>query len=178
MIKQHLWAPWRLEWIQRAHRSSAKNKSTACPFCRIKKEKPSYKNLVLYRDSDLMVVMNLYPFNAGHLLVIPTRHIGDPGDIDTRTWQRLSAAVRACLPLLKKAYRSQGHNVGLNLGSAAGAGIPKHLHWHIVPRWQGDVNFMPAISEVKVIPSHMKKIYLDLKPHFADFSQRLKHGIL
>ena len=163
-----LWAPWRLAYIK----DGARPKS-ACPFCSLPRTTPSEKNLVLYRDNRISVLMNKFPYNPGHLLVIPRKHVGDPTELDSETWTALNAALQAATAILKKVMNPQGFNLGMNVGAAAGAGIPKHLHWHILPRWGGDTNFMPLLAETKTIPTHNATVYKQLKPFFSSFDKKL-----
>lgn len=165
--RDNLWAPWRLEYIK-----SNKDKS-GCPFCLALKEKPSYKNLVLFKDQDIAVIMNKFPYNPYHLLVIPTKHFADLSEIPSKTSAKLSLAVIRSYENLLKIVKCEGANIGINLGSAAGAGIPGHLHWHIVPRWHSDTNFMPVIGETKAIPTHNRKAYQTLCKVFDGFADQL-----
>lgn len=161
-----LWAPWRLEYIKG-------ERDPGCPFCTGPAEGPKEDNLVLWTDKDISVVMNKFPYNPGHLLIIPRAHVANPGDLEARVWVKLSEAVRACLEILKEDSQPPGFNLGMNLGSSGGAGIPQHLHWHILPRWNGDTNFMPLIAETKALPIHNATVYRRLKPLFETFSTRL-----
>ncbi len=162
-----LWAPWRLEYIRN-------NKADdACPFCELPRLEPSDETLVLYRDEELFVILNKFPYNPAHLLVVPRAHRGRPEEIDPRAWMRLSLALRLTLETLEKAGGAPAFNVGLNLGSVAGGGIPGHLHWHIVPRWPGDSNFMPILAETKTLPTHNRQVWAELRPHFLDFGRKL-----
>lgn len=161
-----IWAPWRLAYIR-------DKKKKGCPFCALPKGKNSEANLVLWKDPDCFVIMNKFPYNPAHLLVIPRAHVSNPDELDPAVWRRVADAQRACLTILQEAYQPQGFNVGINLGAAAGAGIPSHLHWHIVPRWSGDTNFLPLIGETKALPVHNETVYRRLKPFFADFEKRM-----
>lgn len=161
-----LWAPWRLAYIKG-------KKTGGCPFCSLPRSAPSDKNLVLWKNNDFFVVMNKFPYNPAHLLVIPRAHVASPENLTPELWQTLSLGVRACVSVLKKAYAPHGFNIGMNLGQAGGAGIPKHLHWHILPRWTGDTNFMPLLGETKALPTHNETVYRQLKPHFRDFEKKL-----
>jgi len=163
-----LWAPWRGEWIQ-----NQKDPLRGCPFCELPCEEPSEENLVLYRDEWIFVVMNKFPYNPGHLMVIPRAHVGRPEDLPADTWSRLAKAVRLCTERLKGDSNPAGFNLGMNLGAAGGAGIPDHLHWHVLPRWNGDTNFMPLLAEAKALPFHNVTIYRRLKPLFEGFGQAL-----
>jgi len=116
-------------------------------------------NLILWRGTYVFVILNLYPYNNGHLMVVPYREVRHYEDLTEEEQIEMATTVNRCIRWLKHAMHPEGFNVGMNLGSAAGAGIPRHLHMHVVPRWSGDTNFMPAIGEVKVIPEALKDTY-------------------
>jgi ATP adenylyltransferase len=164
---QRMWAPWRLEYIQ------GQKTPQGCPFCELPKEEPSEENLLLYVDDEIFVVMNRYPYNPQHLLVIPRAHIGRPEDLPPAVWTKLSGALRLCVELLRQGSNPPGFNLGMNAGSVGGAGLPDHLHWHIVPRWAGDTNFMPVIAETKTLPVHNRSVWQTLRPRFLDFGRKL-----
>lgn len=150
------------------------HKDKGCPFCTMPRQKtPSEKNLVLWRDDRAAVIMNRFPYNPAHLLVIPRAHVAWPAELAPEDWQHVSDVLRACLDVLKNHHDPQGLNLGMNLGKAGGAGIPAHFHWHIVPRWPGDTNFFPLLAETKSIPVHNETIYRQLKPLFKGFEKRL-----
>lgn len=161
-----LWAPWRLEYVKG-------KRPEGCPFCEAPQEEPSPENLVLYKDNQVFVVMNKFPYNPGHLLVVPRAHVGDPLQLDPKVWLRCQMAVRGCIQILTQTLNPKGFNLGTNLGSAAGAGIPAHLHHHILPRWDGDTNFMPLIADTKALPTHNEKVYAELKSQFVGFASQL-----
>ena len=154
-----VWAPWRMEYIQ-------SEPSSECLFCRKYSEKKDPENYVLYRNELGFILLNLYPYNNGHLMVAPVRHIGDITDLNDKENTHLMNLVQKGVKALTGAYNPQGFNIGLNLGVVAGAGITDHIHIHIVPRWQGDTNFMPMLSETKVMPQYLQKTYKDLLPYF------------
>ncbi|HVJ63798.1 MAG TPA: HIT domain-containing protein [Bdellovibrionota bacterium] len=165
--RDNLWAPWRLEYIHK------KKLSDACPFCTALKQKPSVKNLVLYKDASVAVIMNKFPYNPYHLLVIPRAHAADLGDLPAEVSARLAKCVQKAYEAVREVVRFDGANIGINLGTAAGAGIPGHLHWHIVPRWNSDTNFMPILAETKAIPTHNAKVYESLSKVFDSFADRM-----
>lgn len=138
-----------------------------CVFCGLARAPISGRSLVLARDEHVQVVMNKYPYNTGHLLITPLAHGGSLADVDDRTLARMAWWQRRCVVILKEALGCQGFNLGLNHGAVAGAGIPDHLHWHVVPRWGGDVNFFPLIAETKVLPQTLAQTYTKLRPFFA-----------
>ncbi len=151
-----LWAPWRAKFVK-----SRKHKS--CIFCSKIKSKNDKKNLVLYRSKYNFVMLNLYPYTNAHLMVAPYRHVGDLEVLSKDELYELFDLVRKMVKVLKKIYKIDGCNIGINLGRAAGAGVEKHLHVHIVPRWFGDTNFMPVVSDTKVISESLQKTYKILK---------------
>jgi ATP adenylyltransferase len=141
---QRLWAPDRLSYV-------TGDKGEGCPFCRV----PSLSDadgLVLHRGATAYAVLNLYPYNPGHLMLVPYRHVADYADLTTAEVAEIGALTQQALAALRSASGAQGFNVGLNLGSVAGAGIAEHLHQHVVPRWGGDTNFMPVVGHARVLP--------------------------
>ncbi len=153
-----LWAPWRMKYIE----YEAIKKREECIFCSAATTENPEEKLVLHRTRFSVVVMNLYPYNTGHLLVAPKRHIASTEDLSEEELLDLFGLVNRCLKLLKAVFNPDGFNVGMNLGRVAGAGIEDHVHIHIVPRWNGDTNFMPVISNTKVIPEALKDTYMRL----------------
>lgn len=139
---------------------------TGCVFCECAKAEVGPDSLVLHRDDLVMVVMNKYPYNTGHLLIMPLEHIGNIWDLSEEVNTRLAHWLKKSAKILKDVLNCQGFNMGLNHGGVAGAGIPDHLHWHIVPRWGGDTNFFPLIAETKVLPETLEQTYLRLRPLF------------
>jgi ATP adenylyltransferase len=137
-----------------------------CVFCECEKAAVGPDSLVLVRDDLTMVVMNKFPYNTGHLLVMPREHIGQIWDLSEQVNARLAHWLRVSAKIVKQALNCHGFNMGLNHGAVAGAGIPDHLHWHIVPRWGGDTNFFPLIAEIKVLPATLEQTYEILRPHF------------
>jgi len=151
-----------MEYILKEKKAAKSNN----PFVELAGEKPSEENLVLYNNSKCMAVLNKFPYNNGHTLVLPTKEISNVEEIEPSLWIELSTLLKTSIEVVKTAMNCHGINVGLNLGSKAGAGIPEHLHWHIVPRWDGDTNFMPVIAETKCLPKHILTTYRELKPFF------------
>lgn len=151
-----IWAPWRKAYI----RPDQSKKQKGCLFCRLQSEKrKDAQNYVLQRTPHSFAVLNLYPYNNGHVLIVPARHVARLDQLNQEEkldWLELYEKVQAAI---EKAMKAQGFNVGLNLGPAAGAGIPKHLHLHIVPRWNGDTNFMPIVAEAKIISESLNATY-------------------
>lgn len=143
-------------------------KVEGCVFCNACRAGVGFKNLVLHKRKHAMVVMNKFPYNPGHLLVIPTRHVGEFENLKKSELYELQDLLRLSLKALRKAYDPAGFNVGLNLGAAAGAGIPEHLHYHVVPRWKGDTNFFPLLAETKVIVEDLESTFDRLLPFFKE----------
>ena len=154
---ENLWAPWRLSYVKR------EKKATGCVFCRSKKSKKDAKNLVLYRGKKCFVIMNLYPYNNGHIMVVPNRHVDDLTKLTPTESRELFELTIRFEKILRKELKAGGFNIGINLGEVAGAGIKTHLHMHIVPRWKGDTNFMPLIAQTKVISQTLESLYESLK---------------
>lgn len=151
-----LWAPWRIKFIK-------SKKQKGCIFCKKIKEKDDKKNYIVYRGKFCFVLLNIYPYNNGHLMVVPYRHISDISKLRKEEEIELFETIKKMVKILKKTHKIQGCNIGINLGKVSGAGIEKHLHIHIVPRWLGDTNFMPIISETKVISESLEKTYNIIK---------------
>lgn len=151
---QRLWAPWRETYV-----SKIPIKKKSCVFCRLLKDKQDEKNFVFIRQASAYGVLNLYPYNTGHCLIVPNRHVADISALSTRQYHQLMDLLCTTKRLLGKVFAPQGCNIGINVGPAAGAGIPGHVHIHIVPRWQGDHNFMPVVSDTRIIPQSLKSAY-------------------
>jgi ATP adenylyltransferase len=160
-----LWAPWRMEYIL-----APKDRSRTCIFCGVADASPAERRerLVVCTTDHAFVMLNRYPFAAGHLLVVPHEHRSNLDEIDPEVHDALFRLVRESATRLRRALKAEGLNVGLNLGAAAGAGIAEHLHAHIVPRWSGDTNFMPVLADVRVVPQALEKTRDHLEPFFAD----------
>lgn len=157
---KRLFSPWRSAYI--ASFKSAKP-SKGCLFCRIAKEKRDERDLVVWRGKHCLLVMNLYPYNSGHLMVVPYLHTSDISSIPDEANVEIMQAVVRGMKALVSVGGPQGFNFGANLGRAAGAGIDEHIHFHVVPRWSGDTNFMPVLADVKLISEDMRKSWKQLK---------------
>jgi len=155
-----LWAPWRMGYIL------AENKADGCIFCPGTDRSKDQERLILHVGPRTMVVMNRFPYNNGHLLVAPVRHISSLERLNQDETLGLLLMVRKSVEVLKQVIKPDGFNVGLNLGHVAGAGMENHMHFHIVPRWKGDTNFMTVIEDVRVIPEHIQATYAKLVPLF------------
>lgn len=152
MIQERLWAPWRREY----HRAP---RATGCVFCRATRSRDARAQMVIFRGRRVFALLNKYPYNAGHLMVAVNRHVGDLAQLTELETVELMVVAQRMIRQLKKCLSPQGFNMGVNLGRAAGAGIPKHLHMHIVPRWVGDTNFMPVIGGTKIMPISLDALY-------------------
>ncbi len=153
---KRIWAPWRIQYIKEPSPSG-------CIFCDKPKVDHDAENYILYRGRLNFVIMNAYPYNPGHLLVVPYRHIGRLEDMTAEERAELYDIVSRSVGVLRAETRTDSFNIGMNLGRAAGAGIADHIHTHIVPRWVGDNNFMPVIGDTRVISDSMQNIYNQLK---------------
>lgn len=155
-----IWAPWRIEYIE-------SEKEDACIFCTAG-EKDHEESLLLHSSPDAMVMLNRYPYNSGHIMVAPSRHVADIAELTPGESTGIMSMLARSKTALAGAMKPDGFNVGANLGSAAGAGIADHLHFHIVPRWNGDTNFMPVFADIKVMPEHLAGTWRKLAPYFTD----------
>lgn len=138
-----------------------------CVFCKVLRGIPSYKNLILYRGRLSYIVMNKYPYNSGHLMVIPNRHESEFTRLTHAEHAEMGELLSQSLAVLGKTMLPHGFNIGMNLGQVAGAGIRDHLHYHVVPRWQGDSNFMPVLADIRMVYEHMEETYDKLKRCFS-----------
>jgi ATP adenylyltransferase len=161
-----LWAPWRAEYIYCAAGQDS-TKRRHCLFCNLLKTKDDPKHLILHRGRRAFVVMNRFPYNNGHVMVAPSRHVATFEKLTAEEGAELFRLVQKSLAVLRRQLKPQGFNVGANLGRVAGAGVAGHVHIHIVPRWLGDVNFMPLLSETKVISEHLTETYDRLRKGFG-----------
>lgn len=168
MSGEVLWAPWRIEYIRGP-------KGQGCVFCEAQQGGDDRENLVLLRGARSFAILNRYPYTAGHLMVVPIRHVAGPEDLTpeeaAELWQQMVRAKAA----LQEVFHPDGFNVGFNLGHAAGAGVKDHLHLHVVPRWTGDTNFMPVLGAVRVISEHLTEIFDSLVGRLAAPSSRSDH---
>ena len=156
---KQLWAPWRMAFIKG-------HKPERCIFCAMAKENKDTENFILHRGENAFVIMNLYPYNHAHLMVCPYAHEKGIDLLPRETAAGMMEKVRLSVRVLRAALNPEGFNIGINMGKAAGAGIEDHVHIHIVPRWVGDTNFMPLLSEVKAMPEHLASTYEKLFPFF------------
>lgn len=156
---EHIWAPWRMEYI-------LKKKPEGCVLCEIPRQNNDEANHILYRGENNFIILNSYPYNPGHLMIVPYRHVASPEELTDQEIQEHGDIVRRSLGVLRQVFDPAGFNLGMNLGKVAGAGIAEHIHSHIVPRWQGDTNYMPVISGTRVIPEALAETYHKLEGKF------------
>ncbi|HTO91364.1 MAG TPA: HIT domain-containing protein [Candidatus Sulfotelmatobacter sp.] len=156
-----LWSPWRMEYIHRAGRERG------CLFCRVARRARDREDLVLARSPHGLLMLNRFPYNPGHLMVAARRHVGDFGSLTEPERLDLVSLTALAESALLAEYRPHGFNIGANLGRVAGAGFPGHLHLHVVPRWNGDVNFMPTIGETRVLPESLSRTWSRLRRAIA-----------
>lgn len=153
---KQLWAPWRMTFLD-------EKRPDGCIFCGLVKENDDEKNLIVHRAERVFVILNKYPYNNGHVMVIPFQHTNQVDDLSIETMTDLMVWGRQCQKALQEAYGPQGFNWGMNLGAAAGAGVKEHLHLHVVPRWNGDTNFMPVLADTKSMPQHLSESYKQIR---------------
>jgi ATP adenylyltransferase len=153
---EHIWAPWRIEYILQP-------KGDGCFLCEKPKEDNDELNLILWRGKSNFIILNSFPYNSGHLMVAPYRHVGHLDGLTDEEAKEHFDLVKRSLRLLTKVTEPAGFNIGMNLGKVAGAGVDDHIHTHVVPRWQGDTNFMPVISNTNVLPEALAATYKRLK---------------
>lgn len=165
---QPLWAPWRMEYIQEAQNHTRNE----CILCALPRARIDRDNLILWRGRRSFVMLNKFPYNPGHLMVMPYMHTADLDQLSPEELTDLMLSLRRAVGCLRRAMMPDGYNIGINLGHTAGAGIPDHVHYHVVPRWDGDHNFMPVLAEIRVIPQHLLRTYDQLAPLFSERERR------
>jgi len=156
---ERIWAPWRIQYIQA-------DKPDGCILCEKPVEDNDSQNYILYRGEKNFVILNSYPYNPGHLMVAPYRHVSSPEELNEEERNEHFEIVSRCINVLRQVLNPGGFNVGMNIGKTAGAGIEDHIHTHVVPRWQGDTNFMSVLADVRVIPEALADTYQKLKGKF------------
>ena len=167
-----LWSPWRLDYITRGEQTSG------CVFCEAPRVGATHasplhsESLVVFEDGACYVLLNLYPYNNGHLMVVPYRHVATLAELTSDEMSEIGRLLQRCETALTEAYRPHGFNVGINLGKPAGAGVLDHVHVHVVPRWSGDTNFMTVVGDMRILPEELGASAKRLRPIFA----RLAHG--
>jgi len=163
-VKQ-LWAPWRMQYIQ------GSEPEPGCLFCNKIRQSDDEANLIVYRGAHCFVMLNLYPYNSGHLMVVPYQHTGDFQDVRPEVGAALFSTAQHSMRVLGDVMHPEGFNLGINQGVISGAGVPDHIHVHIVPRWGGDTNFMPVLTDAKVMPEVLGATAAKLRPGFAELEQ-------
>jgi ATP adenylyltransferase len=158
---KRLWAPWRIKFVS--------SKTSGCAFCDVQKQSEDIQNLLVWRGDRAFVMLNRYPYNTGHLLVIANAHLASLEDLEPACRSEMMELATRSLVVLRKVYKPDGFNVGANIGEAAGAGIPGHVHLHILPRWTGDASFTLTLAETKVLPEALEETYR--RVHAAWFEQ-------
>ena len=154
-----VWAPWRMTYIM-------SEKAAGCIFCDKPRQQRDAENYILWRGATAFVMLNLYPYNNGHLMVVPHAHVASLTELTAPQRAEILDLTATCEGILFQALHPDGFNIGMNLGAAAGAGIAEHLHLHIVPRWAGDTNYMTVVGEIRIIPQHIDHTYQLLVPYF------------
>ena len=158
-----LWSPWRLEYV------TGTKPDTGCVFCDVRRP-PDRDSLIVFEGSTCYAILNLYPYNNGHLMVVPYRHTGTLVSLTTDELHELALLTQRSEAVLTRAYRPHGINVGINLGKPAGAGVLDHLHVHLVPRWTGDTNFMTVVGDTRVLPEELASSARKLRPIFEELN--------
>ena len=158
-----IWAPWRANFV-------LGKKEKGCVFCNRIKIKDSVKNLIVYRGGKCIVILNKFPYNSGHTLIVPKRHVGQIEKLTEAESLEFFKLTQQTVRVIKKALKPQSLNLGMNLGRSSGAGVPGHLHMHVVPRWTGDTNFMPVIGKTAVISVPLEPVYNAIKKEFDNYN--------
>ncbi len=169
-----IWAPWRMPYLKNP------KKEKGCIFCLKPRRKNDRENMILYRGRKTFVMMNLYPYSNGHLLVSPYRHMDSLEKLDPTILLEMMTTVQTAMGALRRIFKPDAFNMGVNQGREAGAGIAAHIHFHVVPRWNGDTNFMPVLAETRVIPENLESTYEHLLPFFGrgkTISRRTKRPV-
>jgi ATP adenylyltransferase len=160
-------AAWREQYVASTGASVNASDEGECVFCILGDDEVSESSGVLLRNDTTFITLNAYPYGSGHLLVLPRRHVAELGELSDLEYEQFFLALRAAVLALESAYGADGMNVGMNLGQAGGAGIPKHLHGHVLPRWNGDTNFMTSIAETRVLPESLASTWQKVHPYLG-----------
>jgi ATP adenylyltransferase len=175
LANQRLWAPWRLEYIKKAARGQARGRVSGgpgeCIFCSKPELGDDAKALIPYRGERCFVMLNAFPYTNGHLMIAPYEHTAELETLDEQTSVELMTLTQRSLRALGRAYGPDGYNLGINLGTVAGAGVADHVHLHVVPRWAGDTNFMTVIADTRVLPQSLEDSYAAVRDAFAALEQ-------
>ena len=159
MANERIWAPWRLAYVKDA----AKDAEEACIFCAKPAQEDDEANLIVHRGERVFVILNLFPYTNGHLMITPYEHLSSIADIPEETVAEMMSLSQRAIRVLEEEYAPHGFNVGFNQGRVAGAGVEHHIHMHVVPRWGGDTNFMPVLADTRVMPQSIEQTYEALK---------------
>lgn len=160
---QRLWTPWRMSYI----RGEGKDLG-GCPFCVLPRRGDDAAALILHRGRSVYAILNAYPYNPGHLMVVPYRHVAGLEELTEQEVREMAGLVQRSVRALRSASGPHAFNIGMNIGTLAGAGIAEHLHQHVVPRWSGDTNFMPVVGQTRVLPELLEETYARLAPAFSN----------
>jgi ATP adenylyltransferase len=158
---EHIWSPWRYRYV------ASLDRPAGCVFCRALEGGDDRAALILHRGQSNYVILNLFPYTSGHLMIVPYSHIASLADADEATTAEMMELAKQAQKAVESEYRPDGFNIGLNLGRAAGAGVAEHLHLHVVARWSGDANFLSVIGETRVLPEEVETTYQRLKKYFS-----------
>lgn len=169
---KRIFSPWRSKYIETF--KNEKPRKGESLFTRILREKKDAKNLVVMRKTHCFVIMNLYPYNSGHIMIVPNRQTSELGDLSIEEHAEIMQVTAQMIEILKKVLHPHGFNFGANIGRVAGAGIDNHIHFHVVPRWNGDTNFMPIVGDVKVVSEEITKTYKKIKAAIQSISKKRK----
>jgi ATP adenylyltransferase len=159
VANQRIWAPWRLAYVKDASKDNAEE----CIFCAKPAAEDDDENLIVHRGELCFVMLNLFPYTNGHLMIAPYRHVATLPELDTDATAELMALAQRAMTVLEEEYSPHGYNVGFNQGRVAGAGVEHHIHMHVVPRWGGDTNFMPVLADTRVMPQSLEESFAALK---------------
>jgi ATP adenylyltransferase len=162
---EQMWAPWRMEYIL-----SEVDNSSACIFCEFPKKNDDEKFFIVYRSEHSFVILNKFPYNNGHAMVVPYQHCSDITELDDDCMFDMQKTIRKTVRMMKNIIKPHGFNLGMNIGRVGGAGIDQHLHYHIVPRWNGDTNFMPVIANTKVVSESLRATWKKFKAGFENLN--------
>jgi ATP adenylyltransferase len=162
VASQRIWAPWRLAYVKDA----AKDSEQECIFCAKPQEDDDAANLIVHRGEQCFVILNLFPYTNGHLMIAPYEHVGYLPDVEAEPLAELMSLAQRAMRVLDETYSPHGYNLGFNQGRVAGAGIEHHVHLHVVPRWGGDTNFMPVLADTRVMPQSLEQTYETLRGRF------------
>jgi len=154
---QHLWTPWRMSYLR-----GETMPVSGCLFCQLLAQDHDVENLILYRGAHIVVILNRYPYSNGHLMLVPSAHVPSLEELAEPALAELMRLTQVALRSLRDVYQPQGFNIGVNIGAAAGAGIPDHVHQHVLPRWGGDTNFMTTVGRTRIIPDELETTYTRL----------------